>query len=94
MNVDFADVRAVMAGAGTAMLGMGMADGPHRATEAALVRSCSHCDRARSGSLYARRLTQPTQAPPDWPRWRDVRPLTIVCKLALGVNGLRSVDAI
>lgn len=38
VNVDFADVRAVMADAGTAMLGMGMAEGPNRAMEAALVR--------------------------------------------------------
>lgn len=39
VNVDFADVRAVMADAGTAMLGMGMADGANRSTEAALVRT-------------------------------------------------------
>ena len=38
VNVDFADVRAVMQNAGTAMLGMGLADGENRATEAALVR--------------------------------------------------------
>jgi cell division GTPase FtsZ len=38
VNVDFADVRAVMAGSGTAMLGMGAAAGPDRGREAALVR--------------------------------------------------------
>src|SRR5207248_554011 len=35
INLDFADVRAVMAGAGTAMMGIGMATGPNRASEAA-----------------------------------------------------------
>jgi cell division protein FtsZ len=35
INLDFADVRAVMSGAGTAMMGIGMATGPNRATEAA-----------------------------------------------------------
>jgi cell division protein FtsZ len=42
VNVDFADVRAVMENAGTAMLGMGLADGQDRAKEAALVRLL-HC---------------------------------------------------
>jgi cell division protein FtsZ len=40
VNVDFADVRAVMENAGTAMLGMGLADGQNRGKEAALV--CLH----------------------------------------------------
>jgi cell division protein FtsZ len=35
INLDFADVRAVMASAGTAMMGIGMATGPNRAAEAA-----------------------------------------------------------
>jgi cell division protein FtsZ len=35
INLDFADVRAVMAGAGTAMMGIGVATGPTRAAEAA-----------------------------------------------------------
>jgi len=35
INLDFADVRAVMAGAGTAIMGIGEATGEHRATEAA-----------------------------------------------------------
>ncbi len=35
INLDFADVRAVMANAGTAMMGIGMATGPNRAAEAA-----------------------------------------------------------
>jgi cell division protein FtsZ len=35
INLDFADVRAIMAGAGTAMMGIGMATGPNRASEAA-----------------------------------------------------------
>jgi cell division protein FtsZ len=35
INVDFADVKSVMAGAGTALLGMGVAEGPDKAVEAA-----------------------------------------------------------
>jgi len=35
INLDFADVRTVMASAGTAMMGIGMATGPNRANEAA-----------------------------------------------------------
>ncbi|KAI8467226.1 MAG: Tubulin/FtsZ, GTPase domain-containing protein [Monoraphidium minutum] len=36
INVDFADVRAIMSNAGTAMLGVGVASGPDRAEQAAL----------------------------------------------------------
>jgi cell division protein FtsZ len=35
INLDFADVRTIMQGAGTAMMGIGMATGPNRANEAA-----------------------------------------------------------
>ena len=35
INLDFADVRTIMSGAGSAMMGIGMATGGHRATEAA-----------------------------------------------------------
>ena len=35
INVDFADVRSVLQGAGTALMGIGSANGPNRATEAA-----------------------------------------------------------
>jgi cell division protein FtsZ len=35
INLDFADVRTVMSGAGTAMMGIGMSTGPNRAAEAA-----------------------------------------------------------
>jgi len=35
INLDFADVRTIMSGAGDALLGIGMAVGEHRATEAA-----------------------------------------------------------
>jgi cell division protein FtsZ len=35
INLDFADVRAVMSGAGTAIMGIGEASGEHRAAEAA-----------------------------------------------------------
>ncbi len=35
INLDFADVRTVMADAGTAMMGIGMSTGPNRASEAA-----------------------------------------------------------
>ena len=40
VNVDFADVKAVMCNSGTAMLGVGVATGKNRAEEAALVRFC------------------------------------------------------
>ena len=36
INLDFADVRTVMSGAGTALLGIGMGHGEHRAIDAAL----------------------------------------------------------
>jgi cell division protein FtsZ len=36
INLDFADVRTVMSGAGTALLGIGMGHGEHRAIEAAM----------------------------------------------------------
>lgn len=41
VNVDFADVKAVMCNSGTAMLGVGVATGKNRAEEAALVLLCS-----------------------------------------------------
>ena len=37
VNVDFADVKAIMCNSGTAMLGVGVATGKNRAEEAALV---------------------------------------------------------
>ena len=37
MNVDFADVKAIMCNSGTAMLGVGVSSGKNRAEEAALV---------------------------------------------------------
>lgn len=37
MNVDFADVCAVMSNSGTAMLGVGIASGKNRAEDAAMV---------------------------------------------------------
>lgn len=40
VNVDFADVKAIMCNSGTAMLGVGVATGKNRAEEAALVRPC------------------------------------------------------
>jgi cell division protein FtsZ len=39
VNVDFADVKAIMCNSGTAMLGVGVASGKGRAEEAALVRA-------------------------------------------------------
>lgn len=37
VNVDFADVKAIMCNSGTAMLGVGVASGKNRAEEAAMV---------------------------------------------------------
>jgi len=57
INLDFADVRAVMANAGTAMMGIGMATGPNRAAEAATraIRSplIDHEVRAARGILLS-----------------------------------------
>lgn len=39
VNVDFADVKAIMCNSGTAMLGVGVSTGKNRAEEAALVRT-------------------------------------------------------
>ena len=44
VNVDFADVKAVMCNSGTAMLGVGVATGKNRAEEAALVCMLCLCD--------------------------------------------------
>jgi cell division protein FtsZ len=41
VNVDFADVRSVMASAGTALLGIGIGSGRSRATEAAMAAMSS-----------------------------------------------------
>lgn len=41
VNVDFADVKAIMCNSGTAMLGVGVATGKNRAEEAALVRAAA-----------------------------------------------------
>ena len=38
VNVDFADVKAIMCNSGTAMLGVGVSSGKNRAEEAAAVR--------------------------------------------------------
>ena len=43
VNVDFADVKAVMCNSGTAMLGVGVSSGKNRAEEAAAVRKCAAC---------------------------------------------------
>jgi cell division protein FtsZ len=57
INLDFADVRAVMSDAGTAMMGIGMATGPNREAEAATraVRSplIDHEVRAARGILLS-----------------------------------------
>jgi len=41
INVDFADVKAVMSDAGSALMGIGQASGEHRAVEAAQAAICS-----------------------------------------------------
>ena len=48
VNVDFADVKAIMCNSGTAMLGVGVSSGKSRAEEAAMVRKmCSTQDNLR-----------------------------------------------
>jgi cell division protein FtsZ len=57
INLDFADVRTIMSGAGSAMMGIGMATGAHRANEAAMhaIRSplIDHEVRGARGILLA-----------------------------------------
>jgi cell division protein FtsZ len=57
INLDFADVRTIMSGAGSAMMGIGMATGAHRASEAAThaIRSplIDHEVRSARGILLA-----------------------------------------
>jgi cell division protein FtsZ len=57
INLDFADVRTIMSGAGSAMMGIGMATGAHRASEAAThaIRSTliDHEVRSARGILLA-----------------------------------------
>ena len=43
VNVDFADVKAVMCNSGTAMLGVGVSSGKNRAEEAAAVSKQTAC---------------------------------------------------
>ncbi len=43
VNVDFADVKAVMCNSGTAMLGVGVSSGKNRAEEAAAVSQHAAC---------------------------------------------------
>ena len=43
VNVDFADVKAVMCNSGTAMLGVGVSSGKNRAEEAAAVSRHAAC---------------------------------------------------
>jgi hypothetical protein len=82
VNVDFADVKAIMSNSGTAMLGVGVSSGKNRAEEAALVSraasvcgygfqgsGCGGCCVARSGGCAPARALQRA------PRW-----------LALGVG--------
>lgn len=53
VNVDFADVKAIMCNSGTAMLGVGVSSGKSRAEEAAMVRKtlCPCSKRVWSKSL-------------------------------------------
>jgi cell division protein FtsZ len=56
VNVDFADVRAVMCNSGTAMLGVGVASGKNRAQEAALAATSAplieHSIERATGVVY------------------------------------------
>ena len=57
INVDFADVKAIMSNAGTAMLGVGAASGPDRAEQAALAATMApliqrSIERATGGSAW------------------------------------------
>jgi cell division GTPase FtsZ len=47
VNVDFADVKAIMCNSGTAMLGVGVSSGKNRAEEAAMVSRAGQVRRCR-----------------------------------------------
>ncbi len=55
INVDFADIRAVMYNSGTAMLGVGRATGPNRAEDAARAATAApliQCSIERATGVY------------------------------------------
>ena len=58
VNVDFADVKAIMCNSGTAMLGVGVSSGKNRAEEAAAVGSSipAHCHVCACSSLEQRTM--------------------------------------
>ncbi len=52
VNVDFADVKAIMCNSGTAMLGVGVASGKNRAEEAAMVLFLCGCTMGNVHMFY------------------------------------------
>lgn len=64
VNVDFADVRTVMAGRGTALLGVGSGKGPHRTLEAAQAAFSSPL-MAHTSLAGARHILLSFTSPPD-----------------------------
>ncbi len=54
VNVDFADVKAIMCNSGTAMLGVGVSTGKNRAEEAAMARARPRPANALSVSRFGR----------------------------------------
>ena len=53
VNVDFADVKAIMCNSGTAMLGVGVSSGRNRAEEAALVSGLHHSEGVQTKTCIA-----------------------------------------
>ena len=61
INVDFADIKAIMSNAGSAMLGVGVASGPDRAQYAALA--------ATEAPLIQRSIERATGECVGWVEW-------------------------
>ena len=86
INLDFADVRAVMKGMGQAVMGTGIGEGENRAVEAAqravsqpAARGQLHRGRARASSSTSPaaptcRWPRPPRPPRSSPRWPTPRP--------------------
>ena len=59
-NVDFADVQSIMKGAGTALIGIGIASGDHRAAEAAeLAINSPLLEHGMDGAMWRRGFAHP-----------------------------------
>jgi cell division protein FtsZ len=89
INLDFADIRAVMENAGTALMGIGQASGEHRASDAAQQAIASPLlERSIQGA--SRILTNVTHGP-DFLLQELQEAMTIISKAAGGEEGATDI---